>query len=164
MALRFARVKGYRHDKRPEDADTIDTVRAIFEGLGRGLTTAGWMMTLAPPDRQLPVSSASTSDVDDPVQTSTRRSLVRCPEGRENSGGESSRLAEVRLGRDEPLDEVERGLHATSCQPWSIVGEWPRLGIFLISVTLGLRFCRLARLAIAHGTVWSFSRRGSAAG
>jgi DNA ligase-1 len=32
MALRFARVKGYRHDKRPEDADTIDTVRAIFEG------------------------------------------------------------------------------------------------------------------------------------
>jgi DNA ligase-1 len=32
MALRFARVKGYRHDKRPEDVDTIDTVRAIFEG------------------------------------------------------------------------------------------------------------------------------------
>jgi hypothetical protein len=35
MALRFARVKGYRHDKRPEDADTIDTVRAIFEGSPR---------------------------------------------------------------------------------------------------------------------------------
>jgi ATP-dependent DNA ligase I len=34
MALRFARVKGYRHDKRPEDADTIDTVRAIFAGAG----------------------------------------------------------------------------------------------------------------------------------
>jgi ATP-dependent DNA ligase I len=32
MALRFARVKGYRHDKRPEDADTIQTVRAIFAG------------------------------------------------------------------------------------------------------------------------------------
>jgi ATP-dependent DNA ligase I len=32
MALRFARVKGYRYDKRPEDADTIETVRAIFEG------------------------------------------------------------------------------------------------------------------------------------
>jgi len=31
MALRFARVKGYRPDKRAEDADTIDTVRAIFE-------------------------------------------------------------------------------------------------------------------------------------
>jgi DNA ligase-1 len=31
MALRFARVKGYRPDKRPEDADTIDTVRRIFE-------------------------------------------------------------------------------------------------------------------------------------
>jgi hypothetical protein len=32
---------------------------------------------------------------------------------------------------------------ATSCQPWSIVREWPRLGIFWISVTPGLRFCRL---------------------
>jgi DNA ligase 1 len=31
MALRFARVKGYRPDKRPEDADTIDTVRKIYE-------------------------------------------------------------------------------------------------------------------------------------
>jgi DNA ligase-1 len=30
MALRFARVKGYRPDKRPEDADTLDTVRQIF--------------------------------------------------------------------------------------------------------------------------------------
>lgn len=34
VALRFARVKGYRPDKRPEDADTIGTVRAIFAGLG----------------------------------------------------------------------------------------------------------------------------------
>jgi DNA ligase-1 len=33
VALRFARVKGYRPDKRPEDADTIDAVRAIHEGL-----------------------------------------------------------------------------------------------------------------------------------
>ena len=32
LALRCARVKGYRPDKRPEDADTIDTVRAIFRG------------------------------------------------------------------------------------------------------------------------------------
>ena len=31
MALRFARVKGYRPDKRPAEADTIDTVRAIYE-------------------------------------------------------------------------------------------------------------------------------------
>ena len=31
MALRFARVKGYRPDKRPEEADTIDTVRAIYQ-------------------------------------------------------------------------------------------------------------------------------------
>ncbi len=30
MALRFARVKRYRPDKRPEDADTIETVRRIF--------------------------------------------------------------------------------------------------------------------------------------
>ncbi len=29
LALRFARVKGYRPDKRPEEADTIDAVRAI---------------------------------------------------------------------------------------------------------------------------------------
>ena len=31
MALRFARVKGYRPDKRADEADTIDTVRRIFE-------------------------------------------------------------------------------------------------------------------------------------
>jgi DNA ligase 1 len=31
MALRFARVKRYREDKGPQDADTIDTVRRIFE-------------------------------------------------------------------------------------------------------------------------------------
>jgi len=30
LALRFARVKGYRPDKRPEEADTIETVRAIY--------------------------------------------------------------------------------------------------------------------------------------
>jgi len=39
VALRFARVKGYRHDKRAEDADTIDTVLAIFEGATGGLPT-----------------------------------------------------------------------------------------------------------------------------
>jgi DNA ligase-1 len=32
LALRFARVKGYRHDKTPADADTIETVRAIAAG------------------------------------------------------------------------------------------------------------------------------------
>jgi DNA ligase-1 len=31
LALRFARIKGYRHDKVPEDADTIATVRALYE-------------------------------------------------------------------------------------------------------------------------------------
>jgi DNA ligase-1 len=31
VALRFARVKRYRPDKQPGDADTIDTVRAIYE-------------------------------------------------------------------------------------------------------------------------------------
>ncbi len=34
MALRFARVKGYRDDKSAEEADTIDAVRAVFEGRG----------------------------------------------------------------------------------------------------------------------------------
>ena len=35
LALRLARLKRYRPDKRPEDADTIDTVRSIHEeGLG----------------------------------------------------------------------------------------------------------------------------------
>ncbi|MDW8339817.1 MAG: ATP-dependent DNA ligase, partial [Thermoleophilia bacterium] len=32
VALRFARVKGYRPDKRPAEADTIDTVRALLMG------------------------------------------------------------------------------------------------------------------------------------
>ncbi len=32
MALRFARVKGYRADKAAAEADTVDTVRAMFEG------------------------------------------------------------------------------------------------------------------------------------
>jgi len=32
VALRFARVKGYRPDKRPEEADTIETVRTIHAG------------------------------------------------------------------------------------------------------------------------------------
>ena len=41
MALRFARVKGYRIDKRPEDADTIDTVRAIFRGERRVTVYSG---------------------------------------------------------------------------------------------------------------------------
>ena len=38
LALRFARVKGYRPDKRADEADTIDTVRAIHAGApaGRG--------------------------------------------------------------------------------------------------------------------------------
>ncbi|MBC8120045.1 MAG: ATP-dependent DNA ligase, partial [Burkholderiaceae bacterium] len=32
LALRFARVKGYRPDKLPADADTIETVRTIYAG------------------------------------------------------------------------------------------------------------------------------------
>jgi DNA ligase-1 len=31
MALRFARVVRYRDDKGPADADTIDTVRALYQ-------------------------------------------------------------------------------------------------------------------------------------
>jgi DNA ligase-1 len=30
LALRFARVRGYRPDKRPDEADTIDTVRSLY--------------------------------------------------------------------------------------------------------------------------------------
>jgi DNA ligase-1 len=30
LALRFARVKGYRPDKRPDEADTIETVRKLY--------------------------------------------------------------------------------------------------------------------------------------
>ncbi|MEW6703780.1 MAG: ATP-dependent DNA ligase [Pseudomonadota bacterium] len=37
LALRFARVKGYRPDKRPDEADTIDTVRGLYAAqLARG--------------------------------------------------------------------------------------------------------------------------------
>jgi DNA ligase-1 len=32
LALRFARVKGYRPDKGTDEADTIDTVRSIHAG------------------------------------------------------------------------------------------------------------------------------------
>jgi DNA ligase-1 len=34
LALRFARVKGYRSDKRPEETDTIETVRKLFAAHG----------------------------------------------------------------------------------------------------------------------------------
>jgi DNA ligase 1 len=36
LALRFARVKGYRPDKRADEADTIETVRALYEGRRTG--------------------------------------------------------------------------------------------------------------------------------
>jgi DNA ligase-1 len=36
LALRFARIKGYRPDKRAADADTMDTVRAIFAAQSAG--------------------------------------------------------------------------------------------------------------------------------
>ena len=36
VALRFARVKGYRPDKSVEEVDTIDAVRAIHAGSTRG--------------------------------------------------------------------------------------------------------------------------------
>ena len=39
LALRFARVKGYRSDKRAQDADTIDTVRAIYAAQSAGSET-----------------------------------------------------------------------------------------------------------------------------
>jgi len=39
LALRFARVKGYRSDKRADEADTIDTVRAIYAAQSAGSET-----------------------------------------------------------------------------------------------------------------------------
>ena len=41
LALRFARVKGYRPDKRPEDADTMETVRAIYAAQGASADADG---------------------------------------------------------------------------------------------------------------------------
>jgi DNA ligase-1 len=38
VALRFARVKGYRPDKGPEDADTIDTVRSMLHDANAAAT------------------------------------------------------------------------------------------------------------------------------
>jgi DNA ligase-1 len=39
LALRFARVKGYRNDKRADEADTIETVRTLYAAqLARGAT------------------------------------------------------------------------------------------------------------------------------
>ncbi|MFO1302797.1 MAG: ATP-dependent DNA ligase [Burkholderiales bacterium] len=40
LALRFARVKGYRPDKRAADADTMDTVRAIYAAQAQASTPA----------------------------------------------------------------------------------------------------------------------------
>ena len=34
LTLRFARVKGYRPDKRPEETDSVDAVRRIFDAQG----------------------------------------------------------------------------------------------------------------------------------
>jgi len=34
LALRFARVKGYRSDKRPDEVDTVETVRKLFASHG----------------------------------------------------------------------------------------------------------------------------------
>lgn len=41
LALRFARVKGYRPDKKPEEADTIETVRSMFEQRRTAETDSG---------------------------------------------------------------------------------------------------------------------------
>src|SRR5262245_56050443 len=47
---------------------------------------------------------------------------------------------------------------ATWRQPWSIVSEWPRPGIFTISVTPSFSLsCLYEALAMDHGTVWSES-------
>lgn len=48
LALRFARVKGYRPDKAAAEADTLETVRRIFEGSRRDqnpLVSGRWYAT-----------------------------------------------------------------------------------------------------------------------
>src|SRR6516165_7687131 len=39
---------------------------------------------------------------------------------------------------------------ATSCQPWSIVREWPRFGSLTIFVSAGLCFCPWVEVRVAH--------------
>lgn len=41
LALRFARLKRYRGDKRAEDADTIETVRGLFARMNPSLSSGG---------------------------------------------------------------------------------------------------------------------------
>ena len=41
VALRFARVKRYRPDKRPEEADTIDELRALLPTAATSRTRSG---------------------------------------------------------------------------------------------------------------------------
>jgi hypothetical protein len=55
-------------------------------------------------------------------------------------------LQRRRRARPRPLGKPLTKVSAISAmprQPWSIVREWPRFGIFTISVTAGLRRCRL---------------------
>ena len=56
--------------------------------------------------------------------------------------GSASPVASNGIGQANRLTKSS-AVWATSRQPWSIVREWPRFGIFTISVTPGLRFCRL---------------------
>ncbi len=52
LALRFARVKRYRADKRPEEADTVETVRALHRRQGGA---PGQDAAAIPPGRETPV-------------------------------------------------------------------------------------------------------------
>jgi len=47
VALRFARVKRYREDKRPEDADTLDHVRALAAAGSKRRAPSGRVRTAA---------------------------------------------------------------------------------------------------------------------
>lgn len=92
-----------------------------------------------PSDDEHPAGTGRSQDRTTGAQGATRH---LSPWGGDLAGAYVNRLTNV------------SAVSATSCQPWSIVREWPRLGIFSISVTPGLRFCRLkAAFAIAQGTV-----------
>ncbi|MDQ6619704.1 MAG: hypothetical protein M3Z31_08410, partial [Pseudomonadota bacterium] len=54
LALRFARVKGYRSDKLAEDADTMDAVRRIYAAqAGSTIERSGKGGATVPRDRPL---------------------------------------------------------------------------------------------------------------
>ena len=84
--------------------------------------------------------------------------LSPAPPRREPARSAHPTSTALRWGQSPKRLTKSRAFSATSRQPWSIVSEWPRLGISTCSVTPGLWLCFLkAALLIAGGTAWSSS-------